>query len=82
MTKLEAQTAMEEGKQVSHKYFFPDEYCYMRDGDIYTEEGFNTGGIHHEFWVSRTGGLWENDWSIYKMKKETTYSKLDLKKSK
>ena len=65
MTKLEAQKAMEEGKKVSHKYFSSDEYCYMKDGDIYTEEGYNMGGIHHEFWVSRTGGFWENDWSIY-----------------
>lgn len=66
MTAEEAVQAMTEGKKVSHRYFSPGEYIYMKqDGFIYTEDDacFNSNGI--DFWTDRKGSEWQSGYQIY-----------------
>jgi len=59
MTRLEALEAMKQGHK-THRYFAPDEYLYMVDDNIKSEEGYNFND-----WFEN--GLWwkENGWSVY-----------------
>ena len=68
MTRTEALNAMQKGHKVTHDYFSPEEYCYMKDGCIYTEEGYNVGGPKSEFWSIRSGNDWEEGWHLYQSK--------------
>lgn len=65
MTKDEARVALEQGKKVTHRFFSPDEYCYIKDGEIMTEDGYKCGWFTDEFWTSRDSANWQTDWSIY-----------------
>ena len=70
MTRDEALLAMRDGEKVAHRFFTDDEYIYMEDHTIFTEEGYNMGNIFGEFWKMRGdepgGEMWLEDWSIYK----------------
>lgn len=65
MTKEQAFQAMIDGEKITHKYFMSNEYLYMIAQNIYTEDDYNTGTVNCHFWKSKSGGVWENDWSIY-----------------
>jgi hypothetical protein len=41
MDKQEAYKAMKEGKKLTHKYFGVNEYIYLLNGQITTEDGYN-----------------------------------------
>ena len=64
MTRKEAIEAMKQGHKVTQEYFSPDEYLYMKDGSIYSEENYNFGGIYGEF-MTKYGGSQPDGWSIY-----------------
>lgn len=55
--------------KITHENFGDDEYIYLAsDGYVYTEEGylFETWvGIAHDGIRNRSGGLWEDGWSLY-----------------
>lgn len=63
MTKDEAITAMKNGDKVTHRYFTPDEYIFMKGSLIYTEDGANC--FPDEFWKYRQCESFLTDWSIY-----------------
>jgi hypothetical protein len=77
MTKDEAYVAMLHGKRITHVTFSPEEYLYIphvdlthpsvydRYWEIYDESDYNWGSRRHEPWMSRSGGSWETEWSIY-----------------
>ena len=56
--------------KITHQYFSPDEYIYMKNGYIYDENDYQLTGNHFndgiDFWTDRTGPEWEEGWSIYK----------------
>ena len=62
MTKTEALDAMKSGKKVSHEYYTPGEYLYMKDGHIFTEEGYDTGTELSNFWLVIQ--KWQTGWSV------------------
>ena len=66
MTREDALNAMISGEKVTHEYFSDDEFIYMKDDDIYTEEGFNMGTVNDEFWIIRKTEMFDDGWSIYK----------------
>ena len=70
MTREEALQAMIDGEKVTHRFFTSDEYIYMKAQDIFTEEGYNMGTVHDEFWWirgDRPGSeMWLDDWEIFK----------------
>jgi len=63
MTKEEAFQKLREGEKITHKYFLPHEYIYMKDGELMTEEDYYGTP---EFWKLRAGPQWDNGWEIYK----------------
>jgi hypothetical protein len=63
LTKDQAIEAMQQGKKVTHRFFFDGEYVYMKDGRIHCEKDYD---IHAEFWQLRNNTAWETDWEIYK----------------
>jgi len=69
MTATEALLALYEGRKVTHRFFTDEEYIYMKNHDIYTEEGYNMGTVFDDFWQRRGGpggdDSWAKDWSIY-----------------
>ena len=71
MTATEALLEMYQGKKLTHSSFTDDEYIYMKNHDIYTEEGYNMGTVYGEFWQMRAGPnsehpeQWAKDWEIY-----------------
>jgi hypothetical protein len=64
LTKAEALLAMKDGKKITHEYYLPDEYCFMKGGIIFTEDGYGKGDENGEFWAKYQ--IWETGWSIYK----------------
>jgi len=66
MTRAEAYQAMIDGEKVTHKYFGDNEYLYMIAQNIYTEDGFDMGTIHDEFWRWRNTKPFDDGWEIYK----------------
>lgn len=66
MTKTEAIQAMKNGKKVTHKLFFDDEYIFMDDhGVIRDENNYRMAGLNFDFWTDRKGPEWDRDWSVY-----------------
>ncbi len=66
MTRDEAIRAMNYGCKVTHSYFTDDEYIYMEDHDIISEEGYNFGGVFGEFWWEKsTNENFDEGWSVY-----------------
>lgn len=72
MTRSEAMAAIQADPnvKVTHDYFSPEEYLYMKDGKIYTEEGY----LFEDFdplsanngMRLRDGENWATGWSIWK----------------
>ena len=71
MTRSEAIAHMQLNPniKVTHDHFSPEEYLYMKDGKIYTEEGYlfedfeprsNNNGMR-----IRDGENWATGWSIW-----------------
>jgi len=64
MDKDEAIAAMKEGKSVTHKLFYPDEWMTMKDGQIVFEDGCKCD--MYDFWFWRNDDeSWLTDWRIY-----------------
>ena len=61
MTLEEVKQALKQGKKVTHRFFFDDEYLQMKGGLICTEEGLRIGP---EFWDIRSGPEWQKDWEV------------------
>jgi hypothetical protein len=64
MTQQEAYEAMLTGKKVRNVYYTSDEYAYIKDGQIYTEDGYPKGGRFGEFWFKYQAKL-PNEWYLY-----------------
>lgn len=62
MTKEEANTAMLQGKKITHIYFSDNEFIYLKNGQIHDENDYN---IDIEFWIWRADIAWDNDWYLY-----------------
>jgi len=60
MTRLEALEAMKQGHKIIHRYFAPDEYLYMVDDNIKSEEGYD-----FDDWFEDGTDWKENSWSVY-----------------
>lgn len=65
MTRAEAILATLRGKKVTHQYFDKGEYVYFAGNRFWGEDLENFGTLNDEFWTIRSGGYWENDWSIF-----------------
>lgn len=63
MTKLEAINAMKDGHKVTHRYFTPDEFIFMKGNRIHTEDGANV--FEDEFWKYRQNEAFLFDWEIF-----------------
>lgn len=64
MTQQEAYQAMLDGHKVSNIYYSDEEYAYIKDGQIYTEDNYPKGGKLDEFWATYQVKLPE-EWKIY-----------------
>jgi hypothetical protein len=63
MTKDQAIEAMNAGYRVTHRWFSPDEYIFIRNGILYDE---NDNYMHlPDFWDVRSTPDWQIDWSIF-----------------
>lgn len=60
MNRIDAKEAMVDGKKITHRFFDPEEFLYMKGFDVFDE----TGRLFNEGWEMRKGNLWETDWSI------------------
>lgn len=60
MNRNQALAAMKEGKRVSHRWFSNDEYLYMENSKMFSEEGYR----FEEGWEMRKGDSWEEDWDV------------------
>ena len=61
MTKLEAISAMSQGKKVTHRYFDKDEWVTMSASHFLFEDGVSCSPVI--FWQYRQGKEWLIDWS-------------------
>jgi len=68
MTREEAISICRSGKKITHEYFSDDEFVEYSGGQFFTEDGYPMGQLWNEFWTIRTGGCWENGWSIFETK--------------
>ena len=70
MTKNEAIDFMRdnEGVKITHYHFAPEEYIYMKNGVIYTEENYIFEDFYstsHNGMRMRSGYCWQNGWKEY-----------------
>jgi hypothetical protein len=66
MTRDEALQAMKYGCKVTHNYFTDEEFIYMKDRNIFSEEGYDFGGIYDEFWYEKSKNEgFVDGWEIY-----------------
>jgi hypothetical protein len=63
MSKTEMFAMLLSGFKMTHDYFQNNEYLYMEDGVIKTEDGYE---ITPEFWNFRKSKVWDTNWKIYK----------------
>lgn len=64
MNKAEAIEAMKAGAKITHVNFLPEEWIIMEGNKtIVTEECYAVSAA--EFWRWRTGGNWDNGYSIW-----------------
>jgi len=61
MTKQEAYKAMEDGHKVTHEWFSFDEYVYIKDDKMYTEDGYR----FEDGWEDRKTDDWQTGWRIF-----------------
>jgi hypothetical protein len=52
--------AISRGFKIRHRHFAPDEYIYYKDGDWFTENGYQLDKI---YWFNM-GESWQNGWTI------------------
>lgn len=68
MNREEAFIAMQQGKKIRHMWFEKNEFLFIRDGIMYTEEGYVFGLADDlpfgDGWEMRKGGYWEDGWSV------------------
>lgn len=63
MTKDEALEKMKQGFKVSNEYFTSDEFLYMKNGVIMSEDGYN---FNDWFFNIRKGEEWKlTGWRVY-----------------
>lgn len=62
MNKKEAWKLLESGEKITHNFFLDNEYLYMEEGKVYTEDGYK---VTQEFWALRQDPAWETGWHIY-----------------
>jgi len=62
LSKQEAIAAMLRGEKVTHRYFMDGEYIYMKEKEIFSEDGVNHG---LDFWKIRHQDDWNTDWLIH-----------------
>lgn len=74
MTRDEALQAMIDGEKVTHLYFTDEEFIYMKGQDIWSEDGYNFGTVHDEFWWGKQMSTFDDGWSIYREKDENIQS--------
>lgn len=67
MNKREAYIAMEQGKKITHMYFDDDEFLYIKDGTIYTEDNykFDNRDDGYDGWKSRDSEAFQTGWNIF-----------------
>lgn len=63
MTKAEAIQAMQDGKKVTHRHFFPGEWMTMRMGMMVLEDGVVC--TLQEFWQWRTNPAWDDGYKLF-----------------
>ena len=56
--------AISTGKPIRHSSFSKGEFVRYKGKELVDEE--ETILPHQEFWIIRSGGLWENGWEEYK----------------
>lgn len=64
MTRGEAVVAMIDNHKVTHRHMSDDEYIYLKDGQIFSEDGACHGDIW-DFFAIRRDISWKTDWSIF-----------------
>jgi len=67
MNKSEAYISMEQGKKITHIYFDSDEFLYIKDGIMYTEDNyrFDNRDDGYDGWKDRNSESFQRDWNIY-----------------
>lgn len=72
MTKTEIIDFMREneGIKVTHFLFTPEEYLYMKNGVVYSEEGYIFEDFYSEHRCDglriRSGNMWQNGWKLWR----------------
>ena len=54
---------MQEGKKVTHRYLYPNEWMTMKDGMIVLEKGFVDRT--EDFWRWRTDPVWNDGYELF-----------------
>lgn len=62
LTKQEAIKALEDGHKLSHRFFQPHEYIYLKDNKIFMEDDYSID--IETFWQDRNSLMWNKDWYI------------------
>lgn len=52
---------MLKGRKVAHRFFTSEEYIFMKNGIIFSEDGVCQGST---FWCGRNSEEWQTDWRI------------------
>ncbi len=62
LTKDQAYAAMQLGEKVAHEYFGDNEYLFIKDDFICSEDGYNFS----VWWGLRSEDSWQKGWRIWK----------------
>ena len=60
MTKSDAYIQMKLGNKITHTYFTSNEYLYMENDTIFTEDSYR----FNDEWNRRTDAIWQSGWEI------------------
>lgn len=63
MNKAQAIEKMEQGVKMTHNSFTPKEWITIKDGMIWTEDGYSIPGA--QFWVDRLGTQFLEGWKPF-----------------
>ena len=66
----EAEKQMILGNKVKHLYYTDEEYIFIRDDHIFSEEGYDFGTVDGEFWNVDQRTSIDYGWSLYIDKEE------------
>lgn len=61
MTRKEAHESMKNGNKVAHRFFSPNEFYHMVEGEIIAEDGVNHTEV---FWGEEHGNFRETGWYV------------------